>query len=150
VDWCELPDGIKLVYLDEDGKRQAVNLDDADTVFFGRTRPFRRPPAYRGQKNFPGWWWSPTDRAHVEFESWLERHHIIEADRDPRIVRIAGQPFALIWPGGKGKPVEHIPDIFCRTFDGSGIVIDCRPVRRADEAFRTKCAVTAAACEVIG
>jgi hypothetical protein len=52
---CELPDGIK----------------------FGLAKAFRKPPAYRGQRNFPGWWWSATTRSHVLYESWLERHHVI-------------------------------------------------------------------------
>jgi hypothetical protein len=146
---CELPDGIQLVYADDRGRQHAVDLDKAGLVDFGYTRPLRRPPAYRGQRNFPGWWWSATTRSHVEYESWLERHYIIEADRDARVTGIAGQPFALTWPSGK-REVRHVPDLFCRAFDGGGAVTDCRPIRKADEDFRYKCAVTAAACEVVG
>jgi hypothetical protein len=92
---CELPDGIRLVYTDDRGRRLAITLDEARTIDFGQTRPFREPQAYRGQRNFPGWWWSVTTRSHVVYESWLGRHHIIEADRDARVTGIAGQPFAL-------------------------------------------------------
>jgi transposase len=99
--------------------------------------------------NFPGWWWSVTTRSHVVYESWLERHHIIEADRDARVTGIAGQPFALTWPSGR-RQAQHVPDIFCRTFDGSGVVTDCRSVEKADDEFRYKCSVTAAACQVMG
>jgi hypothetical protein len=70
---CDLPDGIQLVYSDDRGRRRAVTLDEAGAIDFGRTRAFREPPAYRGQHNFPGWWWSVTTRAHVVYESWLER-----------------------------------------------------------------------------
>jgi len=146
---CELPDGIQLVYADDRGGRQVVAVDDAGLIDFGRTRPFRKPPAYRGQRNFPGWWWSATTRSHVVYESWLGRHHIIEADRDARIAGIAGKPFALTWPLKK-RSVRHVPDLFCQTFDGRGIVTDCRPARRMDEDFRYKCAVTAAACQAAG
>lgn len=147
---CELPDGIRLSYIDDRGVRRAIALEDAALIDFGRTRPFRRPPAYRGQRNFPGWWWSATTRSHVVYESWLERHHIIEADRDARVAGIAGRPFALTWPFKK-RTVQHVPDLFCQTFDGGGVVTDCRPARRADaEDFKHKCAVTAAACQVAG
>lgn len=145
---CELPDGIQFVYVDDRGRQRAIALEDADEVDFGRARPFRKPPAYRRQRNFPGWWWSVTTRSHVVYESWLERHHLIEADRDPRVTGIAGQPFALTWPSGK-RMVQHVPDIFCRTFDGGGVVTDCRAVEKADE-FRYRCSVTAAACQVVG
>jgi hypothetical protein len=136
------------VYTDDRGRRHAIALDEADTVDFGGTRPFREPTAYRRQRNFPGWWWSVTTRSHVVYESWLERHHIIEADRDAHVTGIAGKPFALVWPSGK-RQIEHAPDLFCRTFNG-GLVTDCRPVSKADADYRYKCAVTAAACQVAG
>jgi hypothetical protein len=147
----ELPDGIQLAYADERDRRCAVDLENADAIDFGQSRPFRKPPAYRGQRNFPGWWWSATTRSHVAYESWLERHHLMEADRDARVTGIAGQPFELTWPRGKGKrPAGHVPDFLFRTLDGRAIVTDCRPVKRSDEDFRYKAAVTAAACRVIG
>ena len=146
---CELPDGIQLVYTDDRDRRRAIVLQDAPGIDFGRVRAFRQPPAYRGQRNFPGWWWSATTRSHVVYESWLERHHIIEADRDPRVTGITGQPFSLIWPEGK-RHLQHVPDLFCRMLDGRGVVTDCRPVGKADETFRHKAAITAAACDLIG
>jgi hypothetical protein len=90
-----------------------------------------------------------TVRSHVVYESWLERHHIIEADRDARVVAISGQPFELTWPEDK-KQVRHVPDLFCRMLEGQVVVTGCRPVSRADEKFRRKAAVTAAACSCIG
>jgi hypothetical protein len=146
---CELPDGIQLLYVDDLGRQRTIALEDAREVDFGRTGPFRKPPAYRGQRNFPGWWWSVTTRSHVVYGSWLERHHIVEADRDARVTGIAGQPFALTWPLAK-RQIRHVPDIFCRMLDGGGVVTDCRPVCNADADFMYKCAVTAAACQVTG
>jgi hypothetical protein len=146
---CGLPDGIRLVYTDDRGRRRAIALDEARTVDFGQTRPFREPSAYRGQRNFPGWWWSVTTRSHVVYESWLGRHHIIEADRDARVTGIAGQPFALTWPSGK-RQVWHTPDLYCRMFDGKGVVTDCRSTSRVGADFRYKCAVIAAACQAVG
>jgi hypothetical protein len=147
---CELPAGILLVYADDRGRQHTVDLHDANLVDFGLAKPLRKPPAYRGQRNFPGWWWSATTRSHVLYESWLERHYIIEADRAARVTGISGQPFALTWPSGRKRDAAHFPDLFCRSVGGGGIVTDCRPVERSDDEFRYKCAVTAAACQVAG
>ena len=147
---CELPDGIRLVYADDRGRQRTVGLHDANLVDFGLAKPLRKPAAYRGQRNFPGWWWSATTRTHVLYESWLERHYIIEADRNAQVTGISGQPFALAWPSGKKRDTAHFPDLFCRSVDGGGIVTDCHPSDRSDDDFRYKCAVTAAACQVAG
>jgi hypothetical protein len=130
-------------------RRHAIGLKDAVAIDFGRVRAFRNPPAYRGQRNFPGWWWSATTRSHVAYKSWLERHYIIEADRDVRVAGITGQPFELTWPGGK-KQARHVPDLFCWMLDGGGVVTNCRPAEKAGQDFRYKSAIAAAACSVIG
>jgi len=52
---AELPDGIQLAYADERDRRRVIDLQDADAVDFGLSRPFRKLPAYRGQRSFPGW-----------------------------------------------------------------------------------------------
>ena len=147
---CELPDGIQLGYADDRDRRYTVALEDAALLDFSQVKAFRKPPAYRGQCNFPGWWWSATTRSHVLYESWLERHHVIEADRDARVVAISGQPFELTWPESRKRNVRHVPDLFCQMIEGQVIVTDCRPVSRADEKFRRKAAVTSAACSQIG
>jgi hypothetical protein len=149
VQLCQLPDSIQLVYVDDRGLRHAIALEGATRVDFGRIRAVRQPPAYRGQRNFPGWWWSATTRSHVVYASWLERHHIIEADRDVRVTGIVGQPFELTWTEGS-KQIRHVPDLFCHMLDGRGVVTDCRPVGKADENFMHKAAIAAATCDVIG
>jgi hypothetical protein len=146
---CELPNGIQLAYADDCDRLHTIDLKDAGAIDFCRAQAFREPPAYRGQRNFPGWWWSATTRSHVVYESWLGRHHIIEADRDARVTGITGLPFALTWPSGK-RQVRHTPDLFCRMFDGGGLVTDCRSTGKVSADFRYKCAVTAAACQVAG
>jgi hypothetical protein len=145
----ELPDGIQFLFMDDRGRRRAIAVAEAAAIDLSGTRSFREPPAYRRQPNFPGWWWSVTTRSHVVYESWLQRHHVIEADRDARVIGIAGQPFALTWQSGK-RQVRHVPDLFCRVFDGGGVVTECHSVSKADADFRYKCAVTAAACQVAG
>jgi hypothetical protein len=145
----ELPDEVELSYADDRGRLHVVALDNAAAVDFGTGRPFRDPPAYRGQRNFPGWWWSVTARSQLAYESWLERHYLIEADRDSRVLSIAGQPFELAWLG-EGKQVRHVPDLFCRMLDGVAVVTDCRPAEKADDDLRYKASVTAAACAATG
>jgi hypothetical protein len=147
----DLPEGIRLTFADDRDRRHVIDLEDAAGVDFSQSRPFRKLPAYRGQRNFPGWWWSVTTRSHVAYESWLERHHLIEADRDARVTGIAGQPFELTWPRAKRKqPARHVPDFLFQLLDGRCVVTDCRPARRVDEDSRYKTGVMAAACRVIG
>lgn len=97
----------------------------------------------------PGWWWSAATGGHVVFESWVERHHIMEFDRAAGVVGISGQPFALGWLEGLKRRC-HVPDLFVRYRDGRAVVIDCRPVERADERFYEAAAITAAVCERVG
>jgi hypothetical protein len=122
--------------------------EDAGEIDFGQTKPLRKPSAYRRQRNLPVWW-SVTTPSHVLYESWLERHYVIKADRDARVVDISGQPFELTWPEVK-KQVRHVPDLLCWMLEGQVAVTDCRPVSSADEKFRRKAAVAAAACSHIG
>lgn len=45
-------------------------------VRFESVRPERGFPAFRGQGNWCGWYWSATCGGHVGYESWLERDRI--------------------------------------------------------------------------
>ena len=51
---CELPDDIQLVYVDDRDRRRTVALEDAAGLDLGMAKAFRKPAAYRGQRNFPG------------------------------------------------------------------------------------------------
>ena len=57
----------------------------------------------RSQKHLPGLWWSVTTGAHVGYESWLERDHVMLLDFDPQVTAIAAQPFWLYWRDGAGR-----------------------------------------------
>lgn len=126
-----------------------MGLAEAAEVPFELSRPARRIPGFRGQRNLPGWWWSATTRGHVVYESWLERHHLVVFDRSPEVIGISGQPFVLSWTGGVRRE-RHIPDLFVRFADGGGLVVDCRPVDRADEKFHRVAALTMAVCVEVG
>ncbi|WP_245685564.1 TnsA-like heteromeric transposase endonuclease subunit [Streptomyces yerevanensis] len=112
--------------------------------------PSRSFPAYRGQRNFTGWYWSATCRGHVPYESWLERDHLIRLDFDCATVAMAAQPFTLAWDDGVVGHLEHTPDFFVRRGDGTGLVVDVRPDERIGERDAVKFVGTRAACALVG
>lgn len=122
------------------GKR--VRFEDA-----GPSLPFL---AWKGMRNFPGWWWTATNGRHVGFESWLERDRLTILDREPDIVGISSQPM-VIYGHDRGGEWTHVPDYFCRRADGSGTLVDvctshaARKDRRRLQADRTR-----QVCEDVG
>jgi hypothetical protein len=104
--------GFEVGYLDADGAEHRVELASAWPVLFEDCRPARPFPHYKGQKHFPGLWWSATMAGHVGYESWLERDHLMWLDWDLLVVGIAAQPFWLSWTGAAGKDVAHAPEFF--------------------------------------
>ena len=91
-------------------------------------RPFRFE---KGLRSFAGWWYFATTGAHVGFESWLERDHLMLMDFDPAVRAVSSQPFWLRWRDGEGRVRRHAPDFFARRGDGTGVV-----VRQGHEAAR--------------
>ena len=142
----DLPEGVMLTHVPLDGVAVSVALSTAAEVPFELSQPARRIPGYRDQRNMPGWWWSSSTRSHVVYESWLERHQLLELDRRPGVCGISGQPFSLSWIGELRRE-RHVPDFFVRSVDGSVMVLDCRPVGRADARFYAVAAITKSVCE---
>lgn len=140
---------VTVVHLPASGRSCVSSVEEAASRPYEDSSPVRAIPAYRGQRSLPGWWWSATTGGHVVFESWVERHHIMEFDRAPEVIGLAGQPFALVWTDGL-KRRSHVPDLFVRFSDGRAAVVDCRPVDRADEKFYEVAAITAGLCQRIG
>ena len=64
------------VYVTGDGAECRVGLADLGGLRLEDGRPVRSFPSYRGQRNYPGWYWSATMGRRVGFESWVERDHI--------------------------------------------------------------------------
>jgi hypothetical protein len=134
----------------EDGAELRLPLEEAWSFVFERGRPVRRFTARRGQRHLSGLWWSATTGAHVGFESWLERDHVVALDFDRSVIGIASQPFWLYWTDDEGRRVSHAPDYFARRADGSAVVVDCRPVDRRPSDDVVKFDATAAACASLG
>ena len=135
----------------EAGSEVRRPLRDVMGVAFEDVQPVRDFPSYRGQRDFPGLYWSATTGRHVGFESWLERDHAMLLDFDPYVTGFASQPFWLCWRDEttrKGR--SHAPDYFARAVDGTGLVVDCRPVDRVDDRSAVAFAVTRQVCEAVG
>ncbi|MEU7432935.1 TnsA-like heteromeric transposase endonuclease subunit [Streptomyces sioyaensis] len=141
---------IGLEYVSTAGVRERGSLGRLWPVAFKSVRPERRFPAFRGQGNWCGWYWSATCGGHVGYESWLERDRLMLLDFDPLVTGMASQPFRLSWAGSGGKRVRHTPDFFVRRADGTGLVVDVRPDERIGPGDAVKFAVTAAACRSVG
>jgi hypothetical protein len=133
-----------------DGARRQGPLSVMWPRRFEVGRQSRSFPAYRGQRNFTGWYWSATCQGHVAYESWLERDHLIRLDFDRATVAIAAQPFTLGWDDGVVGHLEHTPDFFVRRGDGTGLAVDVRPDERISARDAAKFSGTRTACELVG
>ncbi|QWF85652.1 TnsA-like heteromeric transposase endonuclease subunit [Amycolatopsis sp. CA-230715] len=141
--------GFDVGFVGERGAEVRVPLDDAAAVPFERSTPVRSFPSYKGQANYPGFYYAATMGAHVVFESWLERDTAMALDFDGEIVGFAAQPFWLSWPD-TDRARSHAPDFFARTVDGTGIVVDCRPAKRVRPRDAAAFAATERACHEVG
>ncbi|WP_045297281.1 MULTISPECIES: TnsA-like heteromeric transposase endonuclease subunit [Streptomyces] len=142
-------DDFEVSWRNADGEHRCP-LTEADTVEFEAGLPVRGFPSYRGQRHFPGLYWSATTGGHVGFESWLERDHAMLLDFTPQVTGLLSQPLWLFWEDDQGKRVSHAPDYFARFEDGRGLVVDCRPLDRIDARSAAKFAAAQAACEAVG
>jgi hypothetical protein len=117
--------GFEIGFLDPDAGETRAPLADVTQVAFERIAPVRSFPSYKGQRNFPGFYYSATMDAHVPFESWLERDTAMALDFRPDVVSFAAQPF---WPDTdrvrthastcSGWPATGIAGAFARTWPG--------------------------------
>jgi hypothetical protein len=137
-------------FVREDGTVRRVPLAVCAGERFEDAVPVRSFHWVKGAAHFPGSWWSSTMRAHVGFESWLERDHVMLMDFDPGITGIASQPFWLHWRDEDGRRRRHAPDFFARRADGGGVVVDVRPDDRIPAGDAEVFRVMAAACGQAG
>ena len=129
-------------------RNEAVSTDLASLVA-ERATPIRQFFAWPGKRNYEGLWWSSTVRAHVLFESLLEREYLLAADFDPRVVGISAQPLALLWPKDTVGLRDHVPDFFVRLSNGDGRLVDVRHPDRVDDSA-VQFGMTRQVCDEIG
>ncbi|WP_425582283.1 TnsA-like heteromeric transposase endonuclease subunit [Streptomyces synnematoformans] len=140
-----------LEYIDACGELHEGPLEAMWSTRFEAAGQVRAFPSYRGQRNFPGWYWAATSGELVGFESWVELGHLMRLDSEPDVVAFAAQPFRLSWrPGDRARRVSHTPDYFVRRRDGTAVVLDVRPDDRIEPEDAVKFAATAAACALVG
>ncbi|MFD6161479.1 TnsA-like heteromeric transposase endonuclease subunit [Nocardia sp. NPDC060256] len=141
--------GFEVAFADAELGEVRRPLAEVADVAFERVAPIRSIPSYQGQRNNPGFYWSASVGAHVEFESWLERDEAMALDFDVEMVGYAAQPFWLLWTEGSQRR-SHAPDFFARWADGGAVVIDCRPAQRIKPRDEVAFAATAQACAEAG
>jgi hypothetical protein len=138
--------GVEVEYVDPDRGRERRPLAACWSVRFERVSPVRGFASFRGQRNWPGWWWFSRSGEHVGYESWVERDVLMALDADPGVEAVASQPMWLHWVSESGKVRRHAPDTLVRRADGTGVLVDVRPdhlVRAADSAVFAATAVMA-------
>lgn len=84
---------------------------------------------HRGQRHYPGRYWSATTGGFVGYESRLELAALLLEDFDDRVVRIASQPFELI-ADRDGVERSYVPDYMVEHGDQRFTVIEVKPKRR--------------------
>jgi hypothetical protein len=145
----DVASGFDVVFVDRHGDERRERLSDCWSVRFEEVQPVRSFPSYRGQRNFPGYWWSVKTREHVGFESWLERDQMMLLDFAPEVVAFSAQPFWLSWTA-VDQLRRHAPDMFVRLHDGTAVVVDVRADDRIPESDAEVFEATARACWSVG
>ena len=143
------PSEFEVGYVDPDEGEVRRLFTDVLGVAFERVPPVRSFPSYKGQRNYPGLYWSTSVGGHVGVESWLERDEAMALDFDTTVTSFAPQPFWLFWPAA-GRVRSHAPDFFARRVDGTSVVIDCRPAQRIKPRDAEAFTATETACEQVG
>ena len=149
----DLPDGVEwfeAIYADPEGGEVRAGLDQLGGADLERGCPVRSFPSYKGQRNYPGWYWSATMGRRVGFESWVERDHLVSLDFDPAVTAMVSQPFWLLWRSPGGKVRRHAPDFFARVAGGGVLVLDSRPLDRIGDRDREAFAAARRACGLLG
>jgi hypothetical protein len=142
--------GFELGFIDGGGAVRRAPLAACAEVRFEDGMAVRQFRWSRGQRHLPGFWWSSTTGAHVGYESWLERDHVMLLDFDQETVAIGAQPFWLWWTDARGERRRHAPDLFARRADDTAVVIDVRPDERIEPRDAEAFAATQTACRLAG
>jgi hypothetical protein len=89
----------------QDGSTSDMPLSAATAKVVLSAAPWRTIRSRRGQRHFPGLYWSSTSGGHVVYESRLELARLMLADADREVVGIAAQPFLV-----SDNERRHVPD----------------------------------------
>ena len=117
---------VSLRYCNVAGDEVTTTWREARAELIVEGLPVRIPPAYRGQGNYPGLFWSATNRRTLVYESLLELDRLWLADFDPTVVGIATQPFQITGSGTGAQP-SHVPDVLLVHVDRTVTLVDVKP-----------------------
>ena len=107
-------------------------LADLDGRHVFEAEPRRTFHWHRGQRHYPGRYWSATTGGFVGYESRLELAALLLEDFDDGVVRIVSQPFELI-AGRDGVERSYVPDYMVEYSDQRFTVIEVKPRRRLED-----------------
>ena len=111
-----------------DGGTVAVRLDEVENSLLWDAVPWRTWRWYDGQRHYPGWYWSSTERDLVPYESRLELSRATIADFDVTVRHVLAQPF-LLTAVVDGVKRRHVPDYLL--FRATGVtVVAVKPARK--------------------
>lgn len=109
---------------------------DTNTTTWGDARasrivegfPVRFPSSFRGQQNYPGFFWAATGKRTLVYESLFELDRRWLADCDSTVEAIATQPFHIAGSNGATQHA-HVPNIPLVHTDGQVTLVDVQPTR---------------------
>jgi len=108
--------------------------------------PIREGAAYPRQRNYHGYYWMASTRAHVWHESLHERDWLMRLDFAGDIVALASQPMKLTGSDG----VIHYPDFLALDARGVQTVYDVKPAARINAKARAQFEWTRDLCQDVG
>lgn len=118
--------GVSLRYCTVAGDEVTTTWEQARADLIVEGLPIRIPPAYRGQRNYPGLFWASRNRRTLVYESLLELERLWLADFDPSVAQIATHPFQLAGRDING-PHRHVPDILLIHRNRQVTLVDVKP-----------------------
>ena len=113
---------VEVRYLDERGDWVPGPRADVDAAAAMQGRPVRTFPTQKGQRNYPGLFWSGTTGRVLAYES--QRDRLWLADFDTSVTAIASQPFGICGRDGSARR-RRVPDFPFRT-DAGYVVVDSK------------------------
>jgi len=141
----------RLVTLGPNGQ-QETRAADAEGLVIDDLRATRRPPSYRGMRNYIGRVSVPSARgpSPAWFESLNELTHIRDLMLTESVGALVSQPALVVWQLPDG-PRFHYPDFLVRRLDGRPLLCDVtRRSRLAAPTALAQFALMAATAAVAG
>lgn len=148
---AEIAYGARMVVLKPLGQQEVRASNGADLVV-DELRPTRRPPSYRGMRNYIGRVAVPS--AHGPSMAWFESLNELTHIRDLLLTESVGalvaQPALVVWDLPDG-PRYHYPDLLVRRHDSCPLLCDVtRRARMASPKALAQFALMAATAAVAG